>query len=69
MKHKPFAALRGLILAKFGTHAAFASAMAMSRSTLSSRLNGRTEWQGSEVALACTLLGIPLASAHEYDFF
>jgi hypothetical protein len=69
MKQKPFAALRGLIVAKFGTHAAFADAMGMSRATLSAKLNGRTEWQGDEVALACKLLGIPLASAHEYDFF
>lgn len=69
MKQKPFAALRGLIVAKFGTHAAFAAAMLWSRSTCSAKLNGRVEWQGDEIARACNLLGIPLACAHEYDFF
>ncbi len=68
MKQKPFAALRGLIVAKFGTHAAFASAMGMSAASLSSKLNGRTEWQADEIARACRLLGIPLDCAHEYFF-
>ena len=69
MKQKPFADLRGLIVAKYGTHAAFAEAMEMSKAALSAKLNGKTDWLCSEVGRACTLLGIPLAEAHEYNFF
>ena len=69
MKQKPFAKLRGLIVEKFGTHAAFAEAMEMSKAALSAKLNGKSDWLGSEVGQACTLLGIPLSDAHEYDFF
>lgn len=69
MKQKPFADLRGLITAKFGTHEAFAREMPMSRSTLSAKLNGKVDWQGHEIARTCALLGIPLSRAYEYDFF
>lgn len=69
MKQKPFTALRGLIVAKFGTHAAFAEAMEMSKATLSAKLNCKSDWLGAEVGRACELLGIPLANAHEYNFF
>lgn len=69
MKQKPYADLRGLIVAKFGTHAAFAEAMDMSKAALSAKLNKKSDWQGAEVGRACELLGIPLANAHEYNFF
>lgn len=69
MKQKPFADLRGLILAKYGTHEAFAKAMKWSRATCSAKLNGKSEWSGPEIGRACTLLDIPMTSAHEYDFF
>lgn len=66
---RPFAKIRGLITAKFGTHAAFACVFPMSRTTLSAKLNGKVDWAGPEIARTCELLGIPLAAAHEYDFF
>lgn len=69
MKQKPFADLRGLIVSKFGTHGAFAKAMKWSKSTCSAKLNAKVEWTGPEIARACTLLGIPLTCAHEYNFF
>lgn len=69
MEQKQFAALRGLIIAKFGTHAAFAREVPMSRATLSAKLNGKVDWQGHEIARTCALLGIPLSRAYEYDFF
>ncbi len=69
MKQKPFADLRGLILAKFGTQEAFAKAMQWSRATCSAKLNGKSDWLGAEVGRACTLLGIPMDRAHEYNFF
>lgn len=69
MKQIPFAALRGLILAKFGTQEAFAEAMGMHTATMNAKLNGRSDWSGPEISLACKLLDLPLSSAHEYDFF
>ena len=69
MMQRPFAKLRGLILTKYGTHEAFAREFPMSRTTLSAKLNGKVDWDGTEIARACVLLEIPLARAHEYDFF
>lgn len=69
MKQKPFADLRGLIVAKFGTHEAFAKAMEWSKATCSAKLNGKVDWAGPEIARACELLDIPLIRAHEYNFF
>jgi hypothetical protein len=69
MNNRPFAKLRGLIVAKFGTYEAFAREMPMSRTTLSAKLGGKVDWQGHEIAQACALLGIPLSHAYEYDFF
>lgn len=69
MNQRPFAELRGLITAKYGTHEAFARELPMSRSTLSAKLNRKVDWQGPEIARTCVLLGIPLSQAHEYDFF
>lgn len=69
MIQRPYAKLRGLIFEKFGTQTEFAAAMEMHTATLNAKLNGRSEWTGPEIARACTLLGIPLADAHEFDFF
>lgn len=69
MVSKRFIKLRGRIISIFGTHEAFAREMEMSRSTLSSKLNDKVDWNGPEIARACTLLGIPLSQAWEYDFF
>lgn len=50
--------LRGLIREKFGTQASFAAAIGMSRTTLSAKLNGKTDWARAEIEMACRLLGI-----------
>ena len=50
--------LRGLIREKFGTQAAFAAAIGMAHTTLSAKLNGKTDWARAEIELACRLLGI-----------
>ena len=60
--------LRGKIREKFGTQAAFAAAMEMSETTLSAKLNAKTEWNRPEIEEACRLLEIPLAEAHTYFF-
>ena len=69
MKQRKFAKLRGLILATFGTHEAFAREFPMSRATLSAKVNGKVDWTGPEIARTCELLSIPLPDAHKYDFF
>jgi transcriptional regulator with XRE-family HTH domain len=58
--------LRGKIREKFCVHEAFSEAMGMSPTTLSSKLNGKTEWTRQEIVKACELLDIPLAKAFEY---
>lgn len=68
MGYNKYAELRGAIRAKFKTQRAFADAVKMHPSTLSSKLNGRSEWAFNEVAAACQVLGIPLADAPAYFF-
>lgn len=68
MSKQKFALLRGAIRAKFGTQEAFADAMEMRISTLSAKLNGRSEWTKSQIKRACELLDIPLAEVHLYFF-
>ena len=53
-----YAKLRGRIREKFGTQTAFSKAMGMNYSTLSWKLNDKSEWTGSEIANACKLLDI-----------
>lgn len=63
-----YSKLRGAIREKFGTQAAFATAMEMAENTLSCKLNGKTEWTRQEIADACQLLAIPIAEAPAYFF-
>ena len=63
-----YAKLRGSIREKFGTEKAFAVEMGMNPASMSSKLNGKTEWTRQEIEKACTLLEIPLAEAHLYFF-
>lgn len=66
MRH---AKLRGRIKEKFGSQAAFARAMEVDPSSLSSKLLGKTGWTWEEVARAAELLDFPLTEAHEYFEF
>lgn len=63
-----YALLRGAIRAKYGTQEAFAAAMGMRISTLSAKLNDRSEWTKTQIVRACELLNIPIAEAHLYFF-
>lgn len=60
--------LRGAIREKFGTQEAFAKALGLSDTTMSSKLTGKTEWKRQEIEDACRLLEIPIAEAHAYFF-
>lgn len=61
--------LRGAIREKFATQAAFAKAMGLNYTTLSAKLNGRTEWTRRDISKACELLGIPFEDLHSYFFY
>lgn len=63
-----YAKLRGRIKEKFGTQAEFAPALEMDRSTLSLKLNGKSDWTRLEIEKSCMLLHIPFAEAHAYFF-
>ena len=60
--------LKGKIKEVYDTQAAVGEAMVMSRSALSQRLNGETQWTPVEIVKACGLLEIPIADAHLYFF-
>lgn len=64
-----YAKLRGKIKEVYGTQVRFAEAMDMDRSTLSLKLNGKSEWSRIEVEHACRLLKIPIQDVHEYFFY
>ena len=61
-----YAPLCNAIRQKFRTMRAFADAIGMHPSTLSAKLNGKTQWAFWEVAKSCEVLGIPLAEAAHY---
>ncbi len=60
--------LVGEIKKKYSRRADFAVAIGMHPSSLSAKLNGKTEWQSVEIVRACEVLGIPLAEAPDYFF-
>lgn len=63
-----YSKLRGKIREVFGTQEAFASEMGMDCSTLSLKLNGKSEWTRLEIEKACDLLFIPVVEVHLYFF-
>jgi hypothetical protein len=42
--------------------------MGFTASTLSTKLNGRSQWSSDEIVRACGILGIPIAEAPAYFF-
>lgn len=63
-----YSKLRGRIIEKFGSQKDFAMAMGMNVSTLSLKLNGKSEWTREEIEKACHLLDILLEDVHFYFF-
>lgn len=66
MSDKPFAMLRGKILAIYGTQELFANAMGMHPATLNKKLGKKADWTRLEIEKACKLLGI---SIHEVGVY
>lgn len=63
-----FSKLRGRIVERYGTRAAFAEAMDMSAGALSDRLNGKIFFKMDEITKAAALLGIPSEEIPVYFF-
>jgi hypothetical protein len=63
-----YAKLRGKIKEVFGTQEAFAAAIGLNYTSVSAKLNNKTEWTRTQIMAACSVLGIPLENAPEYFF-
>lgn len=63
-----YSKLRGRIVEKYGSQAAFADAIDMSISTLNLKLNNKSEWSTTEIVEACKLLGVELTDTYSYFF-
>lgn len=63
-----YSKLRGRIREKYGTQAAFSTAMNAHPATISNKLTGKSDWNRAEIELACRLLGISAETVHEYFF-
>lgn len=63
-----YSKLLGAIREKFKTQEEFAKAMRMNMSTLSSKLNNRSEFTAEEIVRACRLLNIPNIQIPYYFF-
>lgn len=63
-----YAKLKGRIREVYGTDAAFAQAMGVSKSAMSMRLNHKSQWSVEDVRRAIQLLGIPETEIGIYFF-
>lgn len=63
-----YSKLRGRIVEVFGDNKKFAKAMDINASSLSFKLNNRTQWKREEIERACILLEIPIDEVHLYFF-
>ncbi len=63
-----YSKLKGKIVEKFGTQAAFAKALGVSQRTLSLKMQSKIYFRQDEINKAMHLLGIPLDDAREYFF-
>lgn len=65
---KDYEALRRRILGKFGSLGAFAEALGPTASTLSLKLNGKSDWTRAEIESAQKLLDLTPEEVLEYFF-
>ncbi len=63
-----FSKLRGRIKEQFGSERAFAEALGMTTSSLSARLNGKTQFGADIIVVSCQLLNIPDEEIGAYFF-
>lgn len=63
-----YAKLRGKIKEVYGIQDSFANAIGMDRSTLSLKLNGKSDWTREEIVKSCHVLNIPIVEVPAYFF-
>lgn len=63
-----FNKLKGRIIEKFSSNANFAKELGISIASLSSKINGKTDFSASEIYKSCKLLEIKDEDAYEYFF-
>jgi hypothetical protein len=63
-----FAKLKGRVREVYGTDAAFAQAMGISKAAMSMRLNNKCQWSVEDVRRAINLLNIPETEIGVYFF-
>lgn len=63
-----YSALRGRIVERYGTTAAFADEIGMSKSSVSQKLNNKVCWQQKDIESARVALGINVADLGKYFF-
>ena len=63
-----YSALRGRIVEKYGTTTSFAKAIGMSRSSLSQKLNNKTQWQQDEIETSRVALDLKVSDLTKYFF-
>lgn len=68
MVERDYPKLRGRIKEVCGTQAAFAVAMGLTPTSVSEKLNRKSEWTQREIINACRVLKIEYPSLHEYFF-
>lgn len=68
VKRMSYAKLRGRIREMYGTDAAFSTVVGINKSTLSKKLNNKSDWSRSEMEAACKALDISLEDMVAYFF-
>ena len=66
---RTYGKLRERIKSRYKTIGNFATALQMSRSALSSKLNGLSAWTNTDIERVCKHLDIPMTSVCEYFFY
>lgn len=64
-----YAKLRGRIREICGTQEKFADAIALDPSSVSAKLNGKSEWTRQQIEDACHVLQIQLEEVSDYFFY
>lgn len=63
-----YANLIDRVYQRFTSITAFAAAMGITKSTMSYKLTGKTEWSRTDIIRACEVLDIPLTKVYYYFF-
>lgn len=66
---KTYGRLREKIREVFGSIDKFAVAMGLDKSTISSKLNGKSPWTEPQIKKACCLLGLTIPEDLDYFFY